>query len=298
MAKKNQWTPDADIDRFATEMMRLGGFNTALCRSLVQWADFPNKPGLFTAIMARNTIVEILRRIEEGDTSWEPLAKDYTDWKDKWNLEKGVWKMTGTVSKNLVARRTGQGYDVGLNRTKRMPRMQYGDKSGPHKSGSMKIEDYAAWMEMGTKYMHARPLFSLSFDAVIQRDLPKMKDAVVKSMAATVSIYGKGKTTGRKGAQNVRREDVMGAHTLGTTVENVHHQQLQEQAILVSCATGGGAEQLSSSDDERAGREIKAETKRLGSDVLLKASAEEQKKVKEGMSPELMAELKKMGYQF
>lgn len=296
------WMPTAEIATFARELRHLGGFNVALCHSLVNWADFPGKKGLFTAVMAKNTITRILNNIDTGLPTWESESLYYTAWKKKHNLGKGFWNLSGAVQDSLIVRNTSNGADVGLDARRRVPTMRYGNvNEGPARGRSLKVEEYAAWMEYGTKYMNPRALFAPSFLQVVQQDLPNMERIVRTAMRRSVKIHGREKITGRKGGVNVTlREGGVGGEFSSKSATSSNTEAMttyeQEQAnsreIAIACKTGK-IHVIDTDITTQEKKEIKADIKQ---GLVELKNKEQVATAKKAVSDELRKELLEMGY--
>lgn len=77
---------------------------------------------------------------------WKPLNKKYLEFKKSKGLSENIWEATGLLYKSISYRRVGNRYVIGIN-----PKITYKDGTP--------VYLVARYMEYGTKYMPARPLF-------------------------------------------------------------------------------------------------------------------------------------------
>lgn len=78
---------------------------------------------------------------------WEPLDKDYLEWKRRQGLDTRIWIATGMLRDSISVYRSNGAWVVGINQRMRYP----GSKVHMYK--------VLRWMEYGTSRMPARPLF-------------------------------------------------------------------------------------------------------------------------------------------
>lgn len=92
---------------------------------------------------------------------WEPLSKDYLDYKIKAGLSPKIWEATSLLKESITYYRSNNSYVIGIN-----PRKMYPNSKVP-------LYKVCRWMEFGTSRMPARPLF-LPIKRKLTRNMRKL----------------------------------------------------------------------------------------------------------------------------
>jgi len=153
--------------------------------------------------------------------TWPALSDAQTGFKNVLpGSHKRPWKMTGKVYNNIVIRKRGKAWEVGL-KSKNVPVVGFsylvskndGVLGKPRKKqGSINIITYAMMNEYGmTEDTPARPLFDPAFVHVAGKYGPKM-ESLVSGALSLVQILYEQETRRTRGSADI--SDTMSQHTL------------------------------------------------------------------------------------
>lgn len=128
-----------------------------------QWADETGH-GLYTAAGARAGIILIRNIIDQKKIipglKMRSAGSAHSGTFPEVASYNKPWKYTGNVYKNVYARKSGKGYEIGI---KKRPKVSITGFRTLVKGGrtvrSMPVHQYAAYVEYGTKYQDPMPLF-------------------------------------------------------------------------------------------------------------------------------------------
>ncbi len=153
--------------------------------------------GLLTAGGARAGKALFLNVIDQKKkitgTNWPALSKEQKAMHDTQAGYGLHWKFKGHVYRNIIARKVGKGWEIGLRKNKMVRVTRFSGKS----TGTVPIMKYASAVEYGTRTMEARPLF-LPVSVHYNRHLGKALKLVVKeSIKRLIKDYTVGKDVGK-----------------------------------------------------------------------------------------------------
>lgn len=180
----------SNAGQFYDELTDLYKYSVALAGVLAIWGSGGAK-AMFPRSMAAKVRGVIHSTMDDpggvgsADVNWEDNSDYYKRWKKEEGYGDKPWHLSGMTRAHIVkGRKISTGYVIGVDQRYRVPRISYGGTSG-----KMKLEEYAAYMEYGTKNMVARPLFIPSFEKVIQEDYPKLIGLVNRSIERATKIF-------------------------------------------------------------------------------------------------------------
>jgi len=236
----------SNAHEFMEQLGNLNVYSLTLAQVMGSWAG--GNRSMFTRLLAAKTIGVVKTTIDtqgsgEGSANvrWDVLDTRYQAWKNEKYGASGpeFWKMTNKVRSNIVARRSSEGFVVGLDRRVRVPRIQYGRVGGNVGRGaSIGLEEYASAIEYGAggRMPKPRPLFAPSIAKVLQEDFPEMTRMVHESFVDAVKILmPKGPSFGA--AVSADPKDVIGQATLEMS-EGLTKFHIND--ILTGMKTNGG----------------------------------------------------------
>jgi len=172
-----------------------------------KWVDRRGN-GLLSALGASSLKALIKNTIDEvpggAPTNFEPLSKDWLDFKDQDGSYDSPWKFTAGVYRNIVATKRSGVYIVGIDRRARVPKRGFGS----YNRGSVSVEKYAALVEYGHSQMPPRPLFSFCARYFLTQRIPEILELVEKSFLHSKqgfeSYAGSKYSIGEMGGTNVK----------------------------------------------------------------------------------------------
>lgn len=107
------------------------------------------------------------------------------------------WKYRGNVYKNIIARKRGKGYEVGIKATASAPQIGFRTMAqGGAKGKKIPVKRYAAWVEYGTKYMEPQPLFGPAAQYYASTVGPMLHLVVSRSVNRVANDFKIQKSTG------------------------------------------------------------------------------------------------------
>jgi hypothetical protein len=118
-------------------------------------------------------------------TNWPEMSKDQ---KEMNAVSAGYgmhWKFKGNVYRSIVARKVGKGWTIGL-KNKTVTITRFGGKTA-----KMPVMKYAAYVEFGTEWQKARPLFlpvSIHYNKNIGKALSHVVDSAITSLIEEYTV--------------------------------------------------------------------------------------------------------------
>ena len=214
----NVFVNTANYARFYSDMKRAFGKFMALGMGLACWSNAKGE-GIYTYSGSRLAKALIKNAI---DQKVQIGIKTPAPSKEHWQTFSEVgayglpWKYTGAVYRNIIARKVGRGYEVGIDRraSTRVTGFSYLSKN-KGKTPSIKVEKYAAWVEFGTAWQDPNPLFSKAALYYAYNVSPKLHAAAVKSIRSLAKSYKTERVVSKHATQSA--SDIVGQYTQRAT---------------------------------------------------------------------------------
>jgi len=161
-----------------------------------KWAD-RNGNGILSPLGAQ-ALKYFIKATMDGTSPWkphwDPLSKEQIAFKEDRNAFTSPWKMEGNIYRNIVIRKVGSAWTVGIDRRVTVPKIGFRTNAnirGPVQR--IKVETYAAMIEFGHSSENAnipeRPLFFPAFAQFKAGTVPELLDLVKKSMSNAANLY-------------------------------------------------------------------------------------------------------------
>lgn len=182
------------INDFYADLKYSFGRYAAVADTMGMFVDSHGK-GIYTYSGARLAKALLLESIDSGGkaigANWPELSDEQIDLQRATGYKSTHWKFRGNVYRNVVARKKGKGYEVGL-KSKMVRTTGFRTNAlRPSYGAKINVQRYAAWVEYGTKWMKPRPLFSKMaryYSAKVAPDLNKIVSDSVKRIAKSYKI--------------------------------------------------------------------------------------------------------------
>jgi hypothetical protein len=105
-----------------------------------------------------------------------------------WGTKK-PWRFMDKVYQNIVIRKRGKGYEIGLDKRATTRHVGFGGKKGK----CIKVETYASYVEFGTDHIEARPLFTPVLNHFHERHIPGLDKIAQKGMLRVMKRFTRAK---------------------------------------------------------------------------------------------------------
>lgn len=156
------------------------------------WANYSGG-GLYTLSGAKIAKGMFLKAIDTEGASigqrWPELSHTQLEMAD---ISAGYgthWKDRGNVYRNIVARKDGRGYTVGL-KDKMVNSSGFRTAAkGTRRTAKISVKRYAAWVEYGTSWQKPRPLFGPVATVFTAKAAPGLNRIVEKSVKKIADKY-------------------------------------------------------------------------------------------------------------
>jgi len=180
------------LNDFYKDLKSAFGKYVATAHTVSKWVNL-NGGGMYTTA-SKNAGVATIKSIIDGDIevgkNWPPLSKEHIDSREGLATYDKMWKFRGNVYQNIIARKSGKGYEIGIDRRKMVTPTGFSTHAGTARlAQKIPIERYAGWVEYGTKWMPPRPLFSLAAVYFSQTIAPALHKIVKKSVQRVANKY-------------------------------------------------------------------------------------------------------------